>query len=151
MRRHNKELYDEIARLTCEYRKLDEVECIYLMPHTMDKKDIYSLILVLSEPIKDKNVLYRMSVYNVNNRSASRKVKFGGEVRVGCDFSKYYNEKALTQKEIDKAVALKSSHILYDKTGDYIKIRKGIEYDKYINSFKLPKARKLQRELNKNE
>ena len=152
MRRFNKELYNELARLTYKYREYEGVDCIYLMPHTMHTKtDIYSFIIVFREPLKDRNIANEIDIYNINNKSELRKTKFGGEIRIMVDDSQYYVLPPITYREDDKAVALKSSHILFDRTGVYTKITKEKYVDKYINCFKLPKARKLIKELNKQD
>ncbi len=63
MRRFNKELYNELARLTYKYREYEGVDCIYLMPHTMHTKtDIYAFIIVFREPLKDRNIAKEIDI-----------------------------------------------------------------------------------------
>lgn len=135
------ELSKEIARLTCKYRKLEEIECIYLLPIKDKKRKIYELVMICSSEIE--GLERKTKLYNLSNRDESKIEQYGGRLDIVLDTPRNYVPGARTELEIDKTRSLRSSKILFDRTGLYKEIARDESVSKYSNSFRFHIRKKL--------
>ena len=146
MKSRRKELTEEIARLTCKYKKLEEVSCIYLVPYiTSNKMKHYDLVLVASDAGEIQKEIIK---YNYLNRKDERIDKFGGDLNILIDSPEFYVVKAYAKVERGRTRALRSGKILFDRTGHYAEVADNEYVSKYKNSFKFNISKRL---LNKKD
>ena len=144
------ELSKEIARLTCKYRKIEEVACIYLLPvKNNNGLKIYELVIVCSSPIEDLEKNYKD--YNLLNRHDSKIREYGGRLNITLDSPRFYVRRACTQIEIDKTRSLRSSNILFDRTGFYKQVAEDESVSRYDNCFRFHISKRLLLENNKQD
>lgn len=149
MRRKSISLYKEILDLSKKYIARKNVECIYLLSYEQDKRDIYDFIIVSSD--LDKDMLREISEYNLVNRTKTKIMDFGAELKIVSDAPNSYSIMPFTFSEIDKTRLIKSSTIIYDKDGHYSQVAREETIGKFKNSFKYPLRKKLLLEINEDK
>lgn len=117
-----KNLVDEIATLVAKMKKKQEVECIYFAAY---KGLGYGNVLDFTVVIKgySEKVKQEFSKYDKLFQEDDLIRKFGIKIYVNADDSRKYTTLPLNPSETLRANNLFNSVILYDKTGEYSKIR----------------------------
>lgn len=147
MKSKKRELSEEIARLTCKYKKLDSIGCIYLVPYiTNNKMKNYDLVLVVSSGADE--IQKEIIKYNYLNRKDERIDKFGGHLNILIDSPEFYVVKAYDKADRGRTRALRSGKILFDRTGHYTRVADNDCVSKYKNSFNFRISKRL---LNKKD
>lgn len=120
-------LKNEIANLTNKYSKDDNVECIYFLPFVENDERIFDLVIVFSEQVNLDEVDKEIS--ELNEKYCKKISEIGGKIVLLSDRSDKYSAVAMHYREVRRVRDLLSSSIIFDRSGEYIKIAH--QFDKY--------------------
>ena len=122
-----RELDREIARLTCRFKSIDDVECVYLTPYEYmhNPMKIFHLTVITTTKTSRKLIDRIVKDYNEQNRSEEMLLDYDGLLLVGTDKPDNYSTQVdmfSSQEQIVAAVDIISSKILYDRNGFYTRV-----------------------------
>jgi hypothetical protein len=129
-------LVDEIANLVANFKKDENVECIYFAPYK-GLGNIEGNVIEFTVVIKgySKKITQEFSKCDKCLKEHDLIRKLGIKIHVNADNSEKYTTLPLNPSEILRANCLFNSVILFDRTGEYTKIkRKAQEYKNVENS-----------------
>lgn len=155
-REQNNSLITTVAKIVNKYKKNEDVECIYLLPHTTENGNFYNLVIVCTTYYTIGELEEEISQYNI--RQIKGKEKIGGELRILTDYSARYEETALNRSRIDRVKDLLSSRVLYVKNGygrHYYRVAHQFDkyntMEKYDNCFRITISEDQKKKMKKPE
>ena len=113
-------LIDLLAMIVSEYKKDEDVECIYLTPYKMDGGVIIYGVTVINADavtVEYTNNSYLNDIQNATYNRASVIDYVGGKIVIKIDHDFNYVERASDNYHIKNVKKLLSSKILYTKDG----------------------------------
>lgn len=116
----------ELARLVVEYKKDENVKCIYFAPYKGLGK-IRGYVLELTLIKKDSIVDEKIKQYNESHQTEDYLREFGVKIDVEVEDEKKYTITDFNLSEIKKCNNLFNSTILFDRTGKYTKIKERLQ------------------------
>ena len=163
------DLSREIARLTCRFKSIDEVDCVYLTPYVDSHGvNMYDMTVVVTTK-EYRDLVDKLIVgYNAKNEEREIVEKYDGVLSVKTakpdNYSTRINEFS-SEEEIETAADMFSSVILFDRYGFYTRVAhqfdaanksddpKAIKMREYSNSipFFMDKSLMLEFEPLKNQ
>jgi hypothetical protein len=138
-----KELDREIARLTCRFKSIDEVDCIYLIPYVDSAgRSIYDLKVVVTTKEYRELIDEIVKEYNQKNSDRDMFRQYGGVLTVKTDKPDNYStqiDEYSSKEELAAGMDIISSKVLYDKYGFYTRVAHQFDKKDDSNEFKLKK------------
>ena len=123
-------LCNELARLTFELKKDENVKCIYFAPYyglkgyTPIKGKVLLITVVTDYGISErKELAEKFKEYNALHNKAELIKDFGLKILIETDSADRYTLLDISISECRRSNALMNSYILYDGTGEFTKIK----------------------------
>lgn len=120
-------LKNEIVNLANKYSKDENVECIYFLPFAENDERIFDLVIVFSEQVNLDSIDKEIS--ELNEKYCKKIFEIGGKIVLLSDRSDKYSAVAMHYYEVRRVRDLLSSSILFDRSGEYVKIAH--QFDEY--------------------
>lgn len=120
-----KELCDELAKLTFEFRKDKDIKCIYFAPYKGFGNitgNVLEITLVKGSN-KDTVLEERLKEYNLSHQGHDFIRKFGFKILLDSDEERKYTTMDLNHSECIRSNNLMNSTILYDENGKFTQIK----------------------------
>ena len=131
-REQNKNLITTVAKIVTKYKKNEDIECIYLLPFTIENENFYNLVIVSSSYETIDELEEKIEKTNKKQKQEIEKEIIGGELRISTDYCVYYDDEALNPSRVARVKDLLSSRILYTKKGyGRYYYRVAHQFDKY--------------------
>lgn len=130
--KQRKNLVNEIATLVARFKKEQEVECIYFAPYKGLGKisgNVLELIIVTKGDLDE--ISKGFCEYNSIHQEHDLIRNFGVKIYVMFDDVRKYTSLPLNPSEVIRGNNLFNSVILYDKNGEYSKIKQ--EAQEHLN------------------
>lgn len=128
-------LVNELVKLVSEFRKKENVECIYFAPYKgmegISAGNILELVVVINGQYRNID----FNQYNKKYETHDYIRKYGIRIYISPDNHNKYTTMPLNPSEIKRANYLYNSSILFDKTGEYSQIKEKAEkHENMLNS-----------------
>lgn len=123
-----KELCNELARLTFEFRKEKNIKCIYFAPYKGlggITGNVLEVTLVIDGGIGD-DLGEKLRIYNLSHQEHDSIQKFGLKIFLDTDKEIKYTIMDLNPSECVRSNNLMNSVILYDENGKFTQIKEQI-------------------------
>lgn len=123
-----KELCNELARLTFEFREEKNIKCIYFAPYN-GLGDITGNVLevtLVRDGSIDDDLGEKLRVYNLSHQEHDSIRKFGLKIFLDTDEKINYTIMDLNPSECVRSNNLMNSVILYDENGEFTQIKEQI-------------------------
>lgn len=119
-------LCNELAKILLDFKKDENVECIYFAPYKgLGKIRGYVLELTLIE--KDANKDEKIKEYNTSHQNEETLSELGVKIEIDIEDESKYPTIELDPTQLKKYNNLFNSVILFDRTGKYTRIKKQLE------------------------
>ncbi len=127
-------LCDELARLIFEFKKDENVKCIYFTPFVnLDNTDSGVIDITIVRDIND-DYDEQLKKYNLSYQSKENIADYGVKICLYSDTDSKYTHMDLNPSDVLRRDFIKKSTILYDESGKFRKIKE--QYKNKINNEK---------------
>lgn len=131
-----KKLCEELGRLVFEYRKNDDIECIYFAPY-INLGEIEGNVIqvtIVGKRSIEETLKQDIGEYNSKHQGQETVTNFGVKIHLETDWDEKYTMIALNPSERLRCKYLFNSVILFDKNGKYTKLKEASAKDSVEDS-----------------